>query len=277
MNNLVESNRNPFEVFNNIEFGNVRVLLVNDEPWFVGKDVAIALGYSNASKAVSIHVDDEDKQFLMLNIADSQDGNVSAGQTKTAIVNESGLYSLILRSKLDSARKFKHWITHDVIPQIRKTGSYSMSKEDTAALNIIHAKTTEEKAICIREYREIVTAPLEQKIAEQKPKADLVDAMDASKQSILMREMAKKLKEHGVDTGEKRLYKWCREHGLICKFSTEPTQLAMNMGIFERQMHKVDINGSAIQKFTTVVTIKGQQYFTNKFVTSGDENVIIAI
>lgn len=115
---------NEIQIFNNPEFGNIRTVTIDGEPWFVGKDIAEALGYSNASKAVMNHVDDEDKQFLMCDIADSQNGNVLTGQSKTAIINESGLYSLILSSKLPNAKKFKRWVTSEVLPAIRKTGHY---------------------------------------------------------------------------------------------------------------------------------------------------------
>ena len=104
--------QNKIQVFNNTEFGNIRSMEIGGEPWFVGKDVATALGYANASKAISVHVDTEDKQFFMLDIADSQNGNVPIGKTKTAIVNESGLYSLILGSKLDGARRLRLCVLH---------------------------------------------------------------------------------------------------------------------------------------------------------------------
>lgn len=99
------------QIFKNPEFGEIRTIEKDGEPWFVGKDVAEILGYANASKAVSTHVDDEDKTFIMLDIADSQNGNVLAGQSKTTIINESGLYSLVLSSKLPTAKKFKRWVT----------------------------------------------------------------------------------------------------------------------------------------------------------------------
>ena len=120
---------NNVQIFNNEEFGKIRIVNVNNEPWFVGRDVAEALGYSNASKAVMTHVDDEDKTFSMVDIADSQNGNVSVGQTKTALINESGLYSLVMSSKLESAKKFKKWVTSEVLPTIRKTGGYVNSDE----------------------------------------------------------------------------------------------------------------------------------------------------
>ena len=102
---------NELQIFQNSEFGEIRTIEKDGEPWFVGKDVAEILGYANASKAVSTHVDDEDKTFIMLDIADSQNGNVLAGQSKTTIINESGLYSLVLSSKLPTAKKFKRWVT----------------------------------------------------------------------------------------------------------------------------------------------------------------------
>ena len=118
-------NTTDIQVFENVDFGKVRIIELDGEPWFVGKDVAEILGYQNASKAVSTHVDNEDKAFIMVDIADSQNGNVPTGKTKTAIINESGLYSLILSSKLPKAKEFKHWVTSDVIPSIRKTGRYT--------------------------------------------------------------------------------------------------------------------------------------------------------
>lgn len=127
---------NDIQIFENSEFGTIRTITIDGEPWFVGKDVAEALGYSNASKAVINHVDDEDKQFIMFNIADSQNGNVPIGQSKTAFINESGLYALILSSKLPSAKKFKHWVTSEVLPAIRKTGYYGKPSPLPKANNI---------------------------------------------------------------------------------------------------------------------------------------------
>ena len=120
-NNMTE---NSVRIFENEEFGSVRTVEVNGEIWFVGKDVAEVLGYSNSSKAVLSHVDDEDKKFTMLDITDYQNGNVPIGQSKTAIINESGIYSLILKSKLPKAKKFKHWVTSEILPSIRQHGAY---------------------------------------------------------------------------------------------------------------------------------------------------------
>lgn len=112
---------NKLQIFNSAEFGEIRTVTIDNEPWFVGKDVALALGYSNASKAVSVHVEEEDRILKVLE-ADSQNGNVV--KTQTALINESGLYALIFGSKLESAKRFKRWVTAEVLPAIRKTGSY---------------------------------------------------------------------------------------------------------------------------------------------------------
>ena len=111
---------NDLMIFNNVDFGEVRILNVKGEPWFIGKDVAEVLGYANPSKAVSTHVDEEDKILEM--IAHSQNGNVV--KTQTALINESGLYSLVLKSKLPQAKKFKRWVTSEILPSVRKHGAY---------------------------------------------------------------------------------------------------------------------------------------------------------
>lgn len=110
------------QLFKSADFGEIRTLIMDNEPWFVGKDVAEALGYSNASKAVSVHVGDEDRVLKVIE-ADSQNGNVV--KTQTALINESGLYALIFGSKLESAKRFKHWVTSEVLPSIRKNGIYA--------------------------------------------------------------------------------------------------------------------------------------------------------
>ena len=133
---------NELQIFNSEEFGEVRTVTINNEPWFVGKDVALALGYSNASKAVSVHVEEEDRILKVLE-ADSQNGNVV--KTQTALINESGLYALIFGSKLESAKRFKHWVTSEVLPAIRKTGSYQKPMTLEEQLQIVAKGTLEVK------------------------------------------------------------------------------------------------------------------------------------
>ena len=150
---------NELKVFENAEFGQIRGVEINGESWLVGKDVAERLGYSNASKAVMVHVDDEDKRFEMLPVSDSQIGNL----VKTALINESGLYSLVLGSKLPNAKKFKRWVTSEVLPAIRKHGGYlTAEKVEEALLNpdVLIRLATE-----LKDEREARRA-LESKVAE---------------------------------------------------------------------------------------------------------------
>lgn len=181
---------NEITIFKHEEFGQVRALMIDDEPWFIGKDVAIALGYSNASKAVSTHIDDEDKTFVMLDMADSQNGNVPIGKTKTAMINESGLYSLIMSSKLPSAKKFKRWVTSEVLPSIRKTGSYSVNTDPMLALpqdysSALRALADEHDA----------RMKLEAKVEEDAPKVDyhdrVLDTKDSYPVGLIAKEFGK--------------------------------------------------------------------------------------
>ena len=116
---------NEIEIFKNSEFGEIRTTVINGDPWFVGKDVAEALGYKDTVNALKAHVDEEDKMGWQITTP-------SRGEQSATVINESGLYSLTLSSKLPSAKKFKHWVTHDVIPSIRKTGSYTISNNRTS-------------------------------------------------------------------------------------------------------------------------------------------------
>lgn len=123
---------NDVQIFTSEDFGSIRTMIIKNEPWFAGKDIAEALGYSNASKAVINHIDGEDKMTEV--VAYSPNGNTVG---KLVFINESGLYSLILSSKLPSAKKFKRWITAEVLPAIRKTGSYSMAMTDEEKIQLI--------------------------------------------------------------------------------------------------------------------------------------------
>ena len=146
-----EKNALSIKKFVNEQFGNIRTTMVNGVPWFIGKDVASALGYANASKAVIAHVDEEDKQFQMLRVSDSQNGNL----VKTAVINESGLYSLVISSRLPNAKQFKHWITSEVLPALRQTGAYIQpGKEDQMVENYLPNLPSDVKDSIIKSIRE---------------------------------------------------------------------------------------------------------------------------
>ena len=256
---------NNLQIFNSEEFGVVRTVTIENEAWFVGKDVATALGYSNASKAVSTHVGEEDRILKVLE-ADSQNGNVV--KTQTALINESGLYALIFGSKLESAKRFKHWVTSEVLPAIRKHGVYAVDELLSNPEMAIKAFTA------LKEEREKNKA-LEADNQRMKPKEIFADAVSTSHTSILIGDLAKLLKQNGVETGQKRLFEWLRENSyLITRKGADwnmPTQKAMELGLFEVKESTVNNpDGSVRINKTTKVTGKGQQYFINKFLGGTD-------
>lgn len=246
---------NELQVFKNQEFGSVRTLVINSEPWFVGKDVAEALGYKNTKDALAKHVDSEDKEILK-----SQNATLENIPNRgVTVVNESGLYSLVLSSKLPSAKKFKRWVTSEVLPALRKTGQYQvkeLSGQELMAKALIEAQS--------------VLAAKDKQIEEMKPKVVFADAVATSHTSILVGELAKILKQNGIEMGQKRLFAWLREKGyLIKRQGTDynmPTQKAMELGLFEiKEGSYVNGSGVNITTKTPKITGKGQQYFINKF------------
>lgn len=248
------------QIFNNPEFGEVRTTVIDGEPWLIGKDVAAALGYSNASKAVMMHVDSEDKRKEMLE-ADSQNGNVV---TATMLINESGLYSLVLSSKLPTAKKFKRWVTSEVLPAIRKTGGYHVpqSPEEQMAQGLLTAQK--------------LLAEKDKRIEEMRPKEIFADVVSVSKTDILIGDLAKLIKQNGRDIGQKRLFSWLREKGYLIKRKgldwNMPTQRAMEMKLFRvKETVVTHADGHTTVSKTTKVTEKGQVYFVNKFLAAGDE------
>lgn len=250
----------------NYENSEIRTVEIEGEPYFVGKDVAAILGYANASKAVLAHVDEEDKTFLMLDIADPQNGNVPVGQSKTALINESGLYSLILGSKLPNAKQFKRWVTSEVLPSIRKHGAYMTDNTLEQALtspDFLIKLATELKNE--KEQRKA----LEEKVELDKPKVLFAEAVETAKTSILVGDLAKLIKQNGVDIGQKRLFEYLRENGYLMKNGNSknmPTQKGMSLGLFEVKERTINNpDGTVKITKTTKVTGKGQTYFINKF------------
>lgn len=195
---------NEIKIFDNPEFGQVRVLEQEGEPWFVGKDVATLLGYTNPQKAIRDHVDEEDK-----GVNDS----FTVNGTPAILINESGLYSLILRSQLPEAKAFKRWITHEVIPSIRKTGGYIAGQEQMSDEELL------EKALLVAQRR---IAERERQLEEKtrqvelmQPKADYFDALVDANLLTNFRDAAKEL---GV--GQKELIDFCLESGFIYRTAT---------------------------------------------------------
>lgn len=250
---------NELQIFENADFGSVRTLMINDAPYFVGKDVAEILGYTNSSKALADHVDDEDKL--------NNESLSSLGQRGGWLINESGLYSLILSSKMPNAKKFKHWVTAEVLPSIRKHGAY-MTPE-TLEQAILNPDTMIQLCTALKEEREKRTV-LEHQAEKDKPKVLFADAVTASHTSILVGELAKILKQNGVDIGQNRLFAVLREKGyLIKRKGTDwnmPTQRSMEMKLFEIKETVIShADGHTSVNKTVKVTGTGQQYFINLF------------
>ena len=247
---------NEIKIFNNPEFGKVRTMEINGEPYFVGKDVAIILGYAKPENAIANHVDTEDKTLTPIQ------GGCSTGSQNTTIINESGLYSLILSSKLPKAKEFKRWVTSEVLPSIRKHGAYAVDELLNDPEFAIKTFTA------LKEERER-SKRLSEQIEADKPKVIFADSVSAAKSSILIGDLAKLLKQNGVNIGQNRLFEWLRQNGYLIKDGTSknmPTQRAADMKLFEVKVRTVNNpDGSIRETKTTVVTGKGQVYFVNKF------------
>lgn len=255
---------NELQIFNSEEFGEIRTVTIDNKPWFVGKDVALALGYSNASKAVSTHVEEEDRILKVLE-ADSQNGNVV--KTQTALINESGLYALIFGSKLDSAKRFKHWVTSEVLPAIHHNGGYIMGQENLSDSELMaKAILVAQKTI---EHKNQIIEQQKAKIEQDRPKTIFADAVSASHTSILIGDLAKLICQNGYQIGQKRLFQWMRDNGYLMVSGSSrnmPKQKYVEQGLFEiKESNVQNPDGSVRITRTTKVSGKGQLYFVNKF------------
>lgn len=241
---------NDLTIFNSSEFGEIRTVTIGGKPYFVAVDVAAALGYATPRDAISRHCKGVVKR----------DTPTSSGIQQMSYINEGDLYRLIMKSKLPSAEKFESWVVDEVLPAIRKTGSYQIKApqgKELLALAVLEAQKTIEAQ----------TAEIER----MKPKEIFADAVAASHTSILIGDLAKLLRQNGVETGQRRLFDWLRENGYLIKRKGSdwnmPTQRSMEHGLFEVKESTVNNpDGSVRINRTTKVTGKGQQYFINKFV-----------
>lgn len=238
--------------FNNNE---IRTLMKDGEPWFVGKDVAEILGYERTTKAIGDHVDDYDKK--MLDSKTQSQFGLELGQRGGWIINESGLYSLVLSSKLPTAKAFKRWVTSEVLPSLRKTGGYQMPQNFAEALRAFANQVEENEKLQLEN-------------SAMKPKALFADAVTTSDDSILIGQLAKLIRQNGHDIGQNRLFEWMRENDYLCTNGENynlPTQKSMDLKIMEIKERTVNNpDGSVRTTRTTKITGKGQIYFVNKFV-----------
>ncbi len=229
---------NLMKTFESQEFGKVRVVEISGEPWMVGKDIAKALGYSNSRDAISKHVDDDDKGVAKC--------DTLGGKQDLQVINESGMYSLVLGSKLPGARRFKRWITSEVLPSIRKHGAYmTPEKIEEVLLNpdVIIRLATE-----LKEER--------QKVLELKPKADFYDTVANSDSLLSMAEVAKVL-DKGI--GRNRLFKLLRSRGIL-QGNNVPYQRFVDAGYFKVVESSYMAGDNVIVSTVTYVKQKGVDY-----------------
>ena len=247
------------EIFN-FHGQDVRAVTINNEPYFVGKDVAGILGYQNGSRDVNRHVDEEDKLKYRF--------GTSGQDREMIIINESGLYSLILSSKLPQAKEFKRWVTSEVLPTIRKNGMFAT---DELLDNPDFAIATLQKLKEEREAKKLLEAQIE----ADRPKVLFADAVSASHTSILVGELAKLISQNGYKIGANRLFAWMRENGYLIKRKDSdwnmPTQRSMDLKLFEiKETNVQHADGHISVNKTPKVTGKGQQYFINKFLSEDE-------
>ncbi len=244
---------NTLQVFTNEQFGSVRVLEHNGDPWFVAVDVCHAL---EVDRTQTRRLDEDEKGVRSI--------HTPGGDQELLMISEAGLYSLVLGSRKPEAKAFKRWITHEVIPTIRKHGMYATPDtvekilEDPDTIIRILQEMKEERARRVK---------AEEQIRLDAPKVLFADCVSQADTDILVGELAKLLKQNGMDIGQNRLYEKLRAEGFIMKNSTIPTQRAMEMGLFrviERSI--MQPNGTTRITQTTKVTGKGQQYFVNRYI-----------
>lgn len=252
---------NELQIFENPEFGAVRTVELNGEPWLVGKDVAQALGYSNTRDALAKRVDPEDKGVANC--------DTLGGSQAVTIINESGLYSLVLSSKLPTARKFRHWVTSEVLPSIRRHGLY-------AADELLNNPDLMIQAMEALKSERAKNQQLTEKVRQAAPKVLFAESVEASNHSILIFDLAKILRQNGAQIGGKRLFEWMRENSYLIKRKGSdwnmPTQRSMEMGLFEiKESSHIHSDGHVSITKTPKVTGKGQTYFINLFLSKQKE------
>lgn len=251
---------NELKIFAHKEFGDIRTLNINNEPWFVGKDVAIALGYSNPQKAIRDHIDDEDKTV---------NESFTVNGTKGVLINESGLYSLILSSKLESAKRFKRWVTTEVLPSIRKNGGYivnqeNLSNEELLAKAILVANNViEEKNKLIEQQN--------QQLIEQKPLVGFAQQVSDSSDCVDVGEFSKTIRDENIKMGRNNLFKWLKANHYLMN-NNNPYQKYIDNGMF-KVIEVVKKTPYGTKVFTkTLITGVGQIKLLEKIRESYGEN-----
>ncbi len=254
------------KIFENEEFGSIRSVIIEDEVWFIGHDVATSLGYQKPRNAVAKYVDDVDalKWGVSTNV----------GKREMTIINESGLYSLILSSKLPNARKFRYWVTSEVLPSIRKNGGYianqeNLSSEQILANAVLVAQNVIAEKDRLLKLKDDAIEGLTEVNDELKPKAEFADAVNSSTDCISVGDLSKLLKQNGIDIGCHKLFAWLRENGYLLTQGSSynsPSQKSINLGLMKmKETTIISSFGKIKLNITSKITGKGQTYFIKKF------------
>lgn len=245
------------QIFKNEQFGQIRVVERDGEPWFVAVDICGALDIANSRDALT-RIDEDEKGVALT--------DTLGGAQEVAVVNEPGLYSLVLGSRKSEARAFKRWITHDVIPAIRKTGMYATPA--TVEAMLANPDTMIQVLQAFKDEREQRLA-LETRVVADAPKVAFADAVETSTDSCLVGQLAKIIRQNGYEIGANRLFEYLCKEGYLCRAGSNrnmPTQRSMEAGWFEvKESVLENPDGSIRVVRTPKVTGKGQIYFVNKF------------
>lgn len=250
---------NKPQIFKHPQFGQVEVITIDGNEWFGSTQSAVILGYTNPQKAVRDHCREDG--CTIRSVIDS------LGRTQQMkFINEGNLYRLITRSKLPEAYKFESWVFDEVLPSIRKHGAYMTPETLFDALSNPDGMI---KVLTRLKDEQEARRAAEAKIESDRPKVLFAESLEVSKDSILIGDLAKILKQNGIDIGEGRLFRWMRENGYLIKSGSEynmPTQRSMDLQIMEIKMgHRGSSDGTVKLTRTTKITGKGQIYFVNKF------------
>jgi anti-repressor protein len=240
---------NEIQKIFNYQGTQLRTVVLNNEPWFVAKDVCEILEIKNPTDALKRLDSDERARFNL------------GRQGKTNIVNEPGLYTLILGSRKPEAKQFKRWITHEVIPSIRKHGAYMTPEKIEEVL--LNPDTLIKLATNLKEEQQKRIAA-EKQIEQQKPLVNFAETCMASDKSLLVREVAKMISKQGILMGERRLFQKLRDWKLIFPNKNEPYQEYIDRGYFEISQGVKETSKGSFTWLTMRVTPKGQMYIINR-------------
>ena len=244
---------NKIKIFENEEFGKIRTVIINGEPWFVGKDVAVILGYSKPRNAITTHVDCEDKKVAPIQ------GDLG-GTQQMIIINESGLYSLILSSKMPKARDFKRWVTSEILPTIRRTGGY-VADEDMFIENYL--PFLEEPYKGLFRLQMMAINQLNERIRHNQPLVDFANQVAGTENVIDMNAMAKLAAEENISIGRNRLFRWLRENGILMSDNL-PYQKFIDRGYFAVKESVFEAGSMTKTYQQTFVTGRGQRFIIGR-------------